>query len=506
MKSKKGFTLVELLAVLVVLALLMVLALPAVLNSSTNARKVAFQQQVRKYVETAETIYNTASIDGSIKKKVYLTSELMPDLTEYVGCVILKDNGELDKAYVYGNSYLTNGTTRKQVYGNINNNASAQVDDDRFTSVNINQDDKNAILRSCNIELSDNTSSNSDNVSSKTDDNSSVKDDTSSIISTNKYVLKSYVKDTYFWQYRSSIKKVVIANTISKPSNTSHEWDMSVDDDGSVMAYLTSDNILHIQGDGKLYANPNSNRLFLNFSVLTEISNLELLDTSKVTDMTGMFAECSVITTLDLSTFNTSNVTNMNSMFVNCPMLYTLDLSNFDTSKVTDMAYLFSQCTRLSVLKISSFDTSNVTNMYAMFNECTWLSPLDLSHFDTSKVTDMSFMFCKCTSLSWLGVTSFNTKNVKSMKAMFSNCTSLTSLDLSNFDTSSVTDVSFMFNNCSKLTTVDFRKFNSSKVKNSDYMLHEVRATFYVRNSDEVSFISRQSIADRAYASAEIRN
>ena len=151
MKNKKGFTLVELLAVLVVLALLMVLALPAVLNSSTNARKVAFQQQVRKYVEAAETKYNTASIEGSIKKKVYLTSELMPDLTEYVGCVILKDNGELDKAYVYGNSYLTNGTTRKQVYGNINNNASAQVDLDKFTSVNINQNDKNAILSSCNI-------------------------------------------------------------------------------------------------------------------------------------------------------------------------------------------------------------------------------------------------------------------------------------------------------------------------------------------------------------------
>ena len=102
-KSNKGFTLVELLAVLVVLALLMVLALPAVLNASTNAQRNAFQQQVRKYVEAAETKYNTASIEGGTPASCYSTLDLMPDLTEYHGCVIIGGDGTTTSASVYGN-------------------------------------------------------------------------------------------------------------------------------------------------------------------------------------------------------------------------------------------------------------------------------------------------------------------------------------------------------------------------------------------------------------------
>lgn len=48
--------------------------------------------------------------------------------------------------------------------------------------------------------------------------------------------------------------------------------------------------------------------------------------------MTAMFADCSSLSTLDLSGFNTSQVTDMTHMFLGCSELTTLDLTSFDTS------------------------------------------------------------------------------------------------------------------------------------------------------------------------------
>lgn len=51
--NKKGFTLVELLAVIAILAILVIIALPNVLNLFNDAKKNSFQTEV-------QTIYNTA--------------------------------------------------------------------------------------------------------------------------------------------------------------------------------------------------------------------------------------------------------------------------------------------------------------------------------------------------------------------------------------------------------------------------------------------------------------
>lgn len=82
------------------------------------------------------------------------------------------------------------------------------------------------------------------------------------------------------------------------------------------MSYLvpneddTTKYTLYINSDGKVVANPNSACLFESFQNLTEIENLEYLDTSNVTDMSYMFYECSNLTTLDLSNVDASIITN----------------------------------------------------------------------------------------------------------------------------------------------------------------------------------------------------
>ena len=190
--------------------------------------------------------------------------------------------------------------------------------------------------------------------------------------------------------------------------------------------------------------------------------DLSNFDTSNVTDMNGMFCNCSSLENLNISSFTTSNVTNMLNMFASCNWLTTLDLSNFDTSNVTNMAGMFSNCGRLTTLNVSSFDTSNVTSMNAMFI-CGSLTTLDVSSFDTSNVTDMTQMFSSCSSLTTLDLSRFNTSKVTNMNLMFSYCSRLTTVYVSDlWDTDKVNSSNNMFIVCKNLKGGSDTVFDSS--------------------------------------------
>lgn len=199
-------------------------------------------------------------------------------------------------------------------------------------------------------------------------------------------------------------------------------------------------------------------------SNLTGIEGLEYLNTSEVTNMSGMFIRCYKLTTLDLSTFNTSKVTDMSYMFHECLNLTTLDVSKFNTSKVTRMDGMFQLCQSLSSLDVSNFNTANVENMNCMFSECSNLIALDVSGFNTAKVKDMGAMFNSCRYVSTLDVSKFNTAKVENMADMFANMQSVTKLDVSNFNTANVINMGRMFRACEAITSLDVSGFNTSKV------------------------------------------
>ena len=159
---------------------------------------------------------------------------------------------------------------------------------------------------------------------------------------------------------------------------------------------------------------------------LTTIEGIEYLNTTNVTDMSGMFWGCTALTTLDVSHFDTKNVTSMSYMFSNCFALTTLNVSNFNTQNVTNMYYMFSDCTALTTLDISHFDTQNVTNMSNMFSGCKALTTLDVSNFDTKNVTDMSWMFSFNSALTTIYANDkFVTTACKLDGSMFAGCTNL---------------------------------------------------------------------------------
>ena len=189
-----------------------------------------------------------------------------------------------------------------------------------------------------------------------------------------------------------------------------------------------------------------------------ENSLLEVIecDTSNITDMYGMFADCKSLKSLDLSSFDTSNVVDMGFMFNNCSSLTSLDLSSFNTKNVFNMGGMFNNCSSLTSLDLSSFNTSYVNNMSGMFNNCKALISLDLSSFDTNKVANMCGMFDGCESLTILDLPNFNTSKVTNMNLMFCNCSSLIEIT-GVLDLSSCISVYHMFKNCDKLRNVHLK-------------------------------------------------
>ena len=117
------------------------------------------------------------------------------------------------------------------------------------------------------------------------------------------------------------------------------------------------------------------------------------INTESATDLSGMFKECTGLTSLNLDNFKTSNVTDMFEMFYSCNNLKYLTLKNFDTSKLINMNNMFQGCQELTSLDLSSFNTPNLVNIEDLFYGCSSLYELDLSNFNTSLVQDSSNIF-----------------------------------------------------------------------------------------------------------------
>lgn len=176
------------------------------------------------------------------------------------------------------------------------------------------------------------------------------------------------------------------------------------------------------------------------------------------TTCSNWFNGCTNLSSIEgIENLNTSNVKNMSGMFALCSNLETLDLSHFNTERVTTMAQMFYGCTKLHDLNISSFNTEDVTSMNQMFSNCSSLDSLDLSHFNAEGVNyhGLYAMFSGCSSLKFLDVSNFLADRPKmQLDAMFKGCSSLQTLDLSSFNTGLAYSATDMFDGCSALQTI----------------------------------------------------
>jgi len=266
---------------------------------------------------------------------------------------------------------------------------------------------------------------------------------------------------------------------------------------------------------------------------LQSITGLSYLNTSEVTTMFSMFANCRSLTSLDLSHFNTSKVTSMAYMFYACTGLKSLDLSSFNTSKVTEMNTMFYNCPNLTTIYVSEeWSTEAVTNSTQMFNYATNLvggqgTVYNSSHIDAAYAhidggtSDPGYLTAAGTE-AYACYTSENTtltfyydaergtrpgtkydlnigQNEPGWKTDGSNANVtnvvfdpsfagarptttyswfylmknlLTIEGIEYLNTSEVTNMWRMFGWCSELTSLDLSHFNTSKVTSMAYMFY----------------------------------
>ena len=242
-------------------------------------------------------------------------------------------------------------------------------------------------------------------------------------------------------------------------------------EDISGLEYLDTSELTNFEsmfsGDLKLksvdissFNTKNLNSIANMFQGCRNLTDIKLCNTSNVINMDGVFENCQSLKSFDTNQLDTIKAENMSHMFAGCTSLTDLDLNGWATAHVTKMDHMFDNCTNLANIKLDQINTSSVTDMSGMFNNCAALKSLDLHNFKTGLVTDMSNMFSGATSLTNLDLHTFNTSKVTTMYQMFKGDTSLTKLNLTNFDTQKVANFSEMFRNCSALPALDLSYFS----------------------------------------------
>ena len=355
LKSNKAFTLIELLAVIIILGILMIIAIPSVTTYISNSRKSSYIDTAKNIIGAARTLVNSGKFDTYDRNVTYYIP---------VSCISSENGnrtpyGEFSNAYVlvtyngdgYDYYFTGNDTSKtgiKKVIGYddlIPEHIESEVEDtDIVTNVGIDGRSKVRIMKDTCDGWDDEI-----NAGNMLDDDGTVVQKVNMMESrfANGFDLNN---DRDFWAYRSSIRSITFQTTINPPSNYAYRFDVSANKDESIIAFLVNNSSwgydMYLQSNGYIYANPDSSYYFAYMEHLEHLNNFENFKVDYVTDMSWMFAYVGDMQTFDVSSWNTSKVTNMSYMFTSIDDFFfmggkELDLSSLDTSNVTDMSYMF---------------------------------------------------------------------------------------------------------------------------------------------------------------------
>lgn len=422
--SRKGFTLVELLAVIVVLTLVIVIVATKGFGAFDNAKDKIDKMNENAIVEATEII------------------KLDIEHCDNTDTVLLTMFGATDCSDLYTKLEVGASISLEQMIEK-NYISGADIEEiDKVKIYNINyKKEGNEIIIFTNIEEKKSLLAN--------------------------YFLSDLLSK--FGKTKTDIVEIYFINKIDK-EKTLKEVNINASQ-SNVKIYswiedLDGTTVLYIGSEGKIYAPINSRDMFNGYTNLKGIY-FDNFDTSKVTSMAYMFSGCTSLEKLNLNNFNSKSLIDIYGMFCNSSSLKNIIFgSEFTVENTTNMYRMFEGCKSLEKLDLKYFKTNNVTNMTQMFYECDSLKELDLSNFNTEKVTKMNWMFSGCGTLTELNISNFETTSIKEMKYMFQSCSKLTYLDLSGFTTSSSTITTGMLNGTSKLNTVCVNQDKSSEIYN----------------------------------------
>ena len=484
MRNRKGFTLIEILAVIVILALLMAVAVPSVTKYIESSRKKTLSISIEGYISAIISEVNLMEYSFNKKNTIYAVP---------IECVLLERGGtnpfgewmQANDAY-FAYVLVQKDNNNNRVYGFTFKDSAGygmyptvldSIDESRiqiglslqkpengsYTNITSSEnwtgftldDDTELVVLEAESEGVDGNGSTTCTLVQKADNYLAVEEvkaekkaeeakknkdsilASGGVTSGDNTFLGGSIK-------RKDVESVKTVSNLNIPSGAI-SWDISSSQNGSTMAWVVdNDNDglyeLYLGSDGVIYANEDSSYLFSYFLNATEM-DLSNLNTSRATNMFAMFRVSEKLTSLDVSNFDTSNVTNMSYMFggTNAAggshdmiLEEIVGIENFDTSSVTTMQAMFGSCVKLKKLDLSKWDVSNVVNMGWMLGTVRMaarmeLEEVNISNWDISSVKYMNEMFQHCYKLKKvIGLESLDTSKVEKMGSMFYNCNNLT--------------------------------------------------------------------------------
>ena len=114
MKNKKGFTLVELLAVIVILGVLLLIAVPSVTTIINNSKEKSFLSAAKLAVESVETAASMETLEGSITACYVPLNKIALERgsfgTNAYGYVSVETDGDATITYSNDSFYISGGT------------------------------------------------------------------------------------------------------------------------------------------------------------------------------------------------------------------------------------------------------------------------------------------------------------------------------------------------------------------------------------------------------------
>lgn len=519
--NSKGFTVIELLAVIVIMGLLLTLAVPSITRYINESRRKNLITSIEEYIASAKMEVNGRKFSFRTENVIFaLPIECVPldrfgenpygkwhqankNYWAYVLVQYDKDN----KEFIYGFTFKdSSGNAMYPVaLDNIEKDGS-QVSNKIYTDIGqpetgttydliasreiweksgfIIEDDttirvlagvkKGDGIETCTVYHGD-----AEGIFDIEDD----EDDESE----NDFLMSAFFEDSENSNFlrttikRKEISAIYTVDNITVPENAIGSWDVSASGNGSIIAWAIKDEDndelykLYIGENGGVHLNPNSEFLFAYCSEvkIIDLQNLNFEETVNLTSMKGMFGNCYKLITIEgLENLNTQNVSEMTTLFYDCQnLLYIGD----GTEGVFELRW----------------DVSNVTSFRSMFFRNLSLTKIDLNNLqgETNNLTNVAYMFMAghddkdvqyyMNLKEIVGLNKLNVENVTNFEAMFWNCVSLETINLDGWNTSSAKNFSYMF--ASNGIPMILKKveglenFNTSKVSEMSVMFQNAR-------------------------------
>ena len=512
MKRKNGFTLVELLVVIVILAVIMIIAIPSVLSVLTTGRVKSFSTYAKKAVLATEQRNAEEEMKQRISDKgVYAYSikdDLdLPNTGSYDGYVVVDDCTEKEKQFyvyladgefmAYDFHYADNAEIiDSSTFGDYNEEVWKKVAGSKeivaaqvvvltggYTCSIFGLNDSEVIGTGADIVPNLPSSHNAavfkegpdvdyimlNEVAGNKQFNI-VTHDGRRFVENIKYTNGSGGWENLTDLTDMTIKAVKKTNSITEAQKASAKIVSTDTSPNPIYMWFESGTVYWYTDAEKVFANQNARGMFAWLGAVKTIDVSEI-DFSQTTDISGLFECDKNITSLDVSSMNVVNVTNMDETFYCLESLKSLDISMWNTSNVTELAYMFGYLASATSIRFPrNLVTSKVTIMEGLFYEDNAVKSLDVSEFDTSNATSFYALFRSCRALTTLDLSKWKTSNVKNMREMFMDTTSLVSVDVTGWDTSNVTDMYQMFYNADGIRKLVLSSFNVSKVTTFESM------------------------------------